>query len=176
MIKHIVLGGMLLAMALAGCATSNPPANRPVLSPTQAQRELQGVTPQKLVAEFVTEVSAIAKAFPELDGFPEYARRRTAPLDVVYSHGLRPIRAKRGIRPSDFDSGGIHLQFMLRGNDNPLAAQCHQITDLPSLHLTLFADLALAEDASDGLEKKLCAIIETYKALLGQLDKETANN
>lgn len=173
MTKQIV--PVLFVIALAGCAKPVPPSNMPAISPAQAQRELQDVTPEKLVAAFVTEVSALAKTYPELDGFPEYASTRSEPLEVVYSRGLRPIRTKRGIRPSDFDSKGIHLQFMLRGDDNPVAAQSHQITDLPNLHLTLFADLALAEDTSDGLEKTLREIIETYKVLLRKLDKETAN-
>jgi hypothetical protein len=167
---------VLFLIALAGCAKPTPPSHMPALSPTQAQRELQGVTPERLVAEFVAEVSALAETYPELDGFPGYASRRSDPLEVVYSRGLRPIRTKRGIRPSDFDSKGIHLQFMLRGDDNPVAAQSRQITALPTLHLTLFADLTLAKNTSDGLEKNLCAIIETYKALLIKLDKETANN
>jgi hypothetical protein len=174
MTKQIVL--VLTVIALAGCAKPKPPSHMPALSPTQAQRELQGVTPEGLVTEFVTEVSALAETYPELEGFPGYASRRSEPLEVVYSRGLRPIRTKRGIRPSDFDSKGIHLQFMLRGDDNPVAAQCHQITALPTLHLTLYADLALAEGTSDGLEKNLRAIIETYKALLIKLDKGTANN
>ena len=173
--RNTVLVCVLCAVALAGCKKSTQSANVPALPPAQAQRELQGVTPQMLINEFVAEVSKLADRFPELNGFPEYARTRPSPLDVIYSRGLRPIRTKRGIRPSDFDSRGIHVQFMLRGDDNPVAAQAHQVTALPNLRLTLFADVSLAEDASDELEKELRAIIETYKALLTRLDRETAS-
>ncbi len=171
MIKpHIIAAALcLLVFIVTACTVA------PTTATENAQADVQEITPQALFDDFVAALNNLAEKYPELDGFPEYARKRVSPLKISYSVGLKSsTKTPDGVK-RHFDTKGIYIWFYLTEDYHAVSHQAQHVTDLPNLKSKLFTDVALADDASDGLKDVLNELVEKHKALLKQLGK-SANN
>jgi hypothetical protein len=143
-------------------------------------------TPAGVVSNFIRQVSALATNHTELADFPEFVKRLETqspvefkkdikPFAVSFDRNTTPVLTKRRIRPSDCETNGILLQFVLDDGTNARQAPLDTVTYFPNLKLTLYADVVLWEKASPELEKKLEDIVATHKAMLSELDRRAAN-
>lgn len=98
------------------------------------------------------------------------------PFPITSAKNDGPVITKRRICPSDLETNGIFLQFILDDCSNPQQAirqaTLDTVTYFPHLNKTLYAEVVLWQDASADLRQALLAIMAKHKAiLLGLLNR-----
>ena len=164
--------GPWLLLAFVCCAADK---NRPALRPGDMARVRSFGQPVEVVGGLADELAKLSTKYPELDGFAEYSRKRGDPSRIRFTKGLRPIKTKRGVRPGDFEPGGIWIAFGVHPSELLVAAQDHQVTYFKRLDMYLFSDACVSEKPSEGLAEALDEMLKRHGAYLQVLEDRKAN-
>ncbi|MDF3130627.1 hypothetical protein P0Y35_15570 [Kiritimatiellaeota bacterium B1221] len=155
---------MFPLILFVSCVTREP-------NPTAEQWD----SSSQIVQSFVSQVSALAGAFPELAGFTNRDPDTQTQLEVRFSQGVGEIKTMRGVRTQDLKPKGIELHFLVLQKNNPVWAD-GSIIPLDALGMELFSGYVLSEDATPGLNEKLASIFSKHRQLFLELNKDSARN